>query len=291
MVPLKKLEGLSGSGIKLSVAHSDLHQFPMHGHDDCELIIILEGEGTHLINDQEYRIAFGDVYVIKGEQSHGFQELSGIELANLRYSHEILQRYEPELLKIPGYNALFQLEPVFRQKHDFKSHMRLTQDQLLAVRKMLELIQMEQKNHFEAGELFIELKFFELVIFLSRAYSKRDNDTYQDRLMNLGSTLSYMKTHLSEPVKLSQLARKAGMSVNNFLRLFHQLTGQSPMEYLIMERIKQAGRLLTESDLPVNEIAGMVGFSDSNYFSRQFRKKVECSPREFRRKFSYKPPL
>ncbi len=68
----------------------------------------------------------------------------------------------------------------------------------------------------------------------------------------------------------------------NFLRAFESTMGFPPITYLIRLRIRQACKLLQRSDQSITEIAMAVGFSDSNYFSRQFRMLTGSSPREYR---------
>ncbi|MEP3932587.1 helix-turn-helix transcriptional regulator, partial [Rhodopirellula bahusiensis] len=56
-----------------------------------------------------------------------------------------------------------------------------------------------------------------------------------------------------------------------------------PIKYLIQVRIQEASRLLRSTDRSITDIAFDVGFSDSNYFSRQFRTHLGLSPREYRK--------
>jgi AraC family L-rhamnose operon transcriptional activator RhaR/AraC family L-rhamnose operon regulatory protein RhaS len=85
---------------------------------------------------------------------------------------------------------------------------------------------------------------------------------------------------------LQELAAAAHMSESSLLATFKDATGQSPIAYLIQLRIQRATELLRHGDQSISEIAFSVGFEDSNYFSRQFRKSMHTSPREYRRRFA-----
>jgi AraC family L-rhamnose operon transcriptional activator RhaR/AraC family L-rhamnose operon regulatory protein RhaS len=87
-------------------------------------------------------------------------------------------------------------------------------------------------------------------------------------------------------VKLNDLASRAGMSPRSFVRAFRAATGLPPIAYLIQLRITRAAALLRTSREPVTEIAFRVGFSDSNYFTRQFVKLIGCPPRRYRQRYS-----
>jgi len=90
------------------------------------------------------------------------------------------------------------------------------------------------------------------------------------------------------PLPNIELARKACMSTNAFLRLFRQETGTSPQHYSRQCRIEQACLLLHYSDLDIKSIAEKTGFCDRYHFSRIFKALRGVSPAEFRKNCSGK---
>ncbi len=72
------------------------------------------------------------------------------------------------------------------------------------------------------------------------------------------------------------------MSKNHFLRVFRQCYGTSPINYLIRLRLEKSCELLEHSGKNITEIAFEAGFSDSNYYTRQFSKTYGMSPRAYR---------
>ena len=82
---------------------------------------------------------------------------------------------------------------------------------------------------------------------------------------------------------LPELLAISHMSKSNFLRVFRKATGLTPVEYLTNIRIQESMRLLTGTDFSMSEIASRVGFCDSNYFSRQFRRILGLTPRAYRK--------
>ena len=101
-------------------------------------------------------------------------------------------------------------------------------------------------------------------------------------LLRLGEALSHLERNIQNAVNLEELANIAHMSRRSFLRIFQSATGTSPLAWLIERRIERACGMLRHSDKRVTEIAFEVGFNDSNYFTRQFRKTTGLSPREYR---------
>lgn len=101
-------------------------------------------------------------------------------------------------------------------------------------------------------------------------------------LLQIGGLLSYLEQHYAEPITVSELAERAGVSVSSVLRAFKRATGMAPIDYLLHIRIDRAAQLLRETDLRMTEIATQVGFANSSYFCKQFKHLTGLSPRAFR---------
>jgi transcriptional regulator GlxA family with amidase domain len=120
-----------------------------------------------------------------------------------------------------------------------------------------------------------------LIGFLARCYSRSKNPDSR-ALLRLAEAISYLETNYSEPIDLDELARRAHLSARAFIRAFRAAMGSPPIAYLIQLRINRATDLLRRSGQSITDIAFAVGFTDSNYFTRQFHKVVGISPRAYR---------
>ena len=94
--------------------------------------------------------------------------------------------------------------------------------------------------------------------------------------------LEWIHRHPEESLPMAEYARRANMSVSNFIRRFKAHTGLPPQRYIMRFRMSHARELLTSSQLPVTEIARIVGYDNPLYFSRMFKKETGMSPREYR---------
>lgn len=83
-------------------------------------------------------------------------------------------------------------------------------------------------------------------------------------------------------IGLEGAAAEAGLSAFHFLRLFSQVLGVTPHQYLVRSRLRHAARLLADDDRPVTDVAFDVGFADLSNFVRTFRRAAGVSPRGFR---------
>ena len=95
-----------------------------------------------------------------------------------------------------------------------------------------------------------------------------------------------MEKDYSTQWNISDLSKIVGMSEGNFSRIFQEATGKSPADYLIDIRIKRAMTFLSDLSLSITDISYKVGFTDSNYFTRMFRKIVGVNPAKYRKQLS-----
>jgi AraC family transcriptional regulator len=92
----------------------------------------------------------------------------------------------------------------------------------------------------------------------------------------------WLEAHAHEPLDLTRVARVAGVSGYHFLRLFAQVLGVTPHQYLVRTRLRLAARLLAQEHSSIAAIAYQVGFGDLSNFVRTFRRAAGSAPRQFR---------
>jgi transcriptional regulator GlxA family with amidase domain len=94
--------------------------------------------------------------------------------------------------------------------------------------------------------------------------------------------MAFAVQHIADPLEVDDLARKAMMSRRTFDRRFRGVSGISAMRWLLQQRVLLAQRLLEESELPIDEIARRVGFTNGITLRRHFRRYLGASPLQHR---------
>lgn len=254
-----------------------------HYHDFCELVIVLSGRGRHLLEGESFPVSAGNVFVVQGSQVHCFRDRDDLVLMNVMYDPARLPLPAGLLRRLPGYSALFLLEPSFRSAHRFSSRLDLSREDLGTAEAMAERLEREARGRQPGHEAALLGLLVELMVFLSRRYG--ESEAGESRaLLRMGRLISTLEQRYAEPWTLDGLARSAHLSRTNLLRVFRQATGESPIGFLIGLRIEAAKRLLRQTDLGMTDIAHETGFGDSNYFARRFREATGRSPTEYRRR-------
>ena len=96
---------------------------------------------------------------------------------------------------------------------------------------------------------------------------------------------TWIAEHYPEPNPVRSMVRLSGLAERTFKRRFQQATGMPPLEYVHALRIEEAKQMLESGDLPIEAIANEVGYEDAGYFSRLFRRKVNLTPAQYRKRF------
>lgn len=123
-------------------------------------------------------------------------------------------------------------------------------------------------------------------------------DFLSNRLVECASAIALVKTQKGNPIvkkiteyidqnmsrnfSLEDAAEFAGVSSFYLSKLFKEEMGETFINYVTDRRLNKTKKLLLETDLSIKEIAGQTGYSDQNYFSRQFKYKFGISPTDFR---------
>ncbi|MCG3147372.1 MAG: HTH-type transcriptional activator RhaR [Verrucomicrobiae bacterium] len=260
--------------------------FPLlHRHEFYELVLITHGRGRHRSENDEYPITAGDVFLLHGNMLHGYADVHQLNLVNIGFQPRELGLPLANLADLPGYQLLFHIEPRLRQQNRFRDRLHLTPEQLLEAERLVALLEHELAARAPGYRFAAQACLMQLIAYLARCNTTACHPTNGNGT-RLGAVLTYLEKHYREPISMTQLIAVAGMSESTLARSFQRVFHHAPIEYLIRLRIQKACELLADPGARITEIALACGFNDSNYFARQFRRVLECSPSEYRQALS-----
>ena len=99
---------------------------------------------------------------------------------------------------------------------------------------------------------------------------------------------NYLTNHLNEKITLSDLADIFCINYTSLSNIYSSATGQTIIEYLTFLKISKAKELLINTDKKIYTISEELGYSDTKYFIKRFRKIVGVTPKEFRKIYRIK---
>lgn len=120
--------------------------------------------------------------------------------------------------------------------------------------------------------------------YLDHAVIEKNKDhNSKEKFIDISVFNQFIQDHFSENIRLQDLADLVHLHPNYFSKCFKSMYGISPMHYVHRLKLDSIKDLLIKSNLSINEISNMFGFTDIFYFSNFFKKNVGLSPSEYRK--------
>lgn len=286
-IPLheKKIHGIIN--FPYTVYHGNIPKwissFPLHWHEDFELIYCIEGQIQVTIWGQEYTLCANDLAVVLPNAVHSIEQgsLKGGEYFNIMFHPSLFKWSEDDLCYtkyvIPFLNGEKTMDCFYQANSYFN---QIVTPYILS---MLE----HRKESYSSYELIIKSNLFLLLYYMNQ-YSiavTNDNSFLQLSYSRLKNALYYVQNSYDHEITIKKVAKQCGFSESHFMKLFKEFTGMSFNAYLVNYRLELAAKQLSQTKFKVIDIAQSCGFHNQSYFTRVFEKKYNKTPLAYRKSF------
>ena len=270
--------------IEANLVH-DHPDYPTHDHEFVELAMIVGGTCVHLSALGEQKVSAGDVFLFRPGAWHEYKNVEQLCLYNCCFDPALLGLELGWMMNYPLLGRLLWSVPLSPPQHGTVA-LHLDKPEIARTRKILdELCALTQH---ELGSQFGEHLGL-LVQFLSIVSNHLPAPTLDAPRAKIHpgvtAAIKQMDDNPSEPWTLPLLAEKVGLRPDYLCRLFGEIVGISPINYLNRRRLELATGLLRHTPLPVGDVGAAVGWTDANYFARRFNEKFGVSPSQYRTRF------
>ncbi|MDF2868619.1 MAG: transcriptional regulator, AraC family [Anaerocolumna sp.] len=262
--------------------HTRFVHFPKHKHNYIEIIYMVSGSTTHIINDNSKVVLNqGDMLFLN---QNAYQEILPAGLEDIAINFIVLTEFfDVAFQMLDGENLLKNfLVDSLRQDNKTAGYLYFKVADILPVQNLIEnmiwSILNEQVNKRKINQTTMGLLFLQLLNYTDKIEQGED-DPYDNYL-----TLSVLR-HIEENYRdsnLTVLAKDLNQPIYLLSRLVKRSTGYTYKELLQRKRFQKAVELLGNTTLSVNDIISAVGYDNTSYFHRVFREKYKMSPRQFR---------
>ncbi len=245
----------------------------MHAHEDfVEIILILSGTSEYLIHNKKYNVKPGDLLIYNSEVVH--DEISGPANQVGSYCIAVGGLNMPGLRK----NALVPDDA------GFIFHTNDSFEELHAIMKMM-FANLYEEKPFAEGFCHSLLHAFLIKVLTVTGNTGAAMERPEDPMI-LGQRIKeYIDKHYMEQISLQDIGDALKVSTYYLAHIFKEMSGYSPVQYLLRRRIGEAQTLLISTDYSILRISEMVGYETQSYFSLQFTKHVGMSPMQYRQKY------
>ena len=277
--------GLSFSGLPRCIMFGRYRQTRGWDHgdrtaDNHRLVFVISGQATFRIRGKRCRLAAGDWLMLPCGTCYGAHTEDFCEYYFFHFDDplEALETLPPS--EQPK-GCDFSLRPAARSTD--KVYLAET---VASGENLTELLRLSGEMHrlmLRSGDeerLLFDLYFGQIIALLA-ILSRGMLDASQPPLMR--RAVAYIQEHYTSPLTLTEVAGEMQVSRSYLLRLFRKHLGMTVTAYISAVKLDYAAQLLSTSQMNVQQTADYLGYTDSGYFSRLFRRRFGVSPSRFAR--------
>lgn len=249
-----------------------------HYHPQYEIYYLLSGDRNYFVQNRVYRIQRGDLVLINTNVLH--KTISGSSEYHERLLIEFSSSYLDNFVKTEHVQSIL---AAFHNNHNL---LQLKDTERKQMEGCFFQIIKESKLHGIENNRMLTVYFLEMLELINRfaEESKSVEYEYPSALhQRISEVAAYMDQNYRKDISLDTVAEKFYISTAHLSRAFKKVTGFTFIEYLSNLRIQKAQKLLSETNLPISDIARKVGYQNHTHFGRMFKLMTGSSPREFRK--------
>lgn len=250
------------------------YEMAFHWHAQLELIRVKSGELSLTLDNRNSLLHAGETAIINSETVHGATPRD--------CSYECIV-FNLDFLKTGNAACDAFLENLLM--HNSFLEERPTDEHAVSLIHQIfdELGKPTDGFAFKVLGLFHELlgEMQQKKLFNSHLPPTKGQD--EKKVIRLKLVLKFIRDNFASDITLDDMAAVAGFSCKYFCKFFKDMTGTTPVNYLMTYRIERAARKLLGSDLSITQIAYDCGFNDLSYFIKTFKNFKHVSPKEYRK--------
>lgn len=262
--------------------HTRFVHFPRHRHDYVEMVYMCSGTTTHIINGTNtITLQEGDLLFLN---QYATQEILPAGKDDIAVNFIILPEFFDRTLPMMERENVLRdfLVSSLSQNTALMNYLHFQAKEIIPVQNLIEnmiwTLLTDKKGTNTLTQLTMGLIFMNLSMF-AETINQDGPDQYEQNIVF--SVLKYIETHYRDGT-LESISAELKQPVYYLSRLLKKHTKKNFKELLQQRKFQQAEWLLSRTSLPVDAVINAVGYDNSSYFYRIFRKKYGISPKEYR---------
>lgn len=237
-----------------------------NGRGDYQLIYIASGKAHFRFNETERIIQKGNMVLFRPNETQMYY----------LYADEKPETY---WVHFTGSDVGLLLEHYQMPKNENIFFTGTSPDYQLLFRQIIQELQLKRVNF----EDLLSMTLRQIFLIINR-YILEENNYGKAILDEIKQATNYFNENYNKTIIIDDYAKEHAMTANWFTQSFKKVTNFTPMQYIISLRISNAMNLIENTDYNITQVAEAVGYDNSMYFSRLFKKYTGMSPTEYKNK-------
>lgn len=250
----------------------------LHTHDFLEIVYVFSGQGKQYVDGKVYDAQVGSMLFINCNETHYFQTDSYMSFMEVFIKSELMSQ---ECVSIENAFSMMLLSSIHSLDIESVFPTPFTnfsgENRMRIQATLLEMLQEYSLHRYGSQEI---LKNYLNIIFICIQMHILPDNFHFKEMPN--AILAYINDHFTEKLSLSDLANKCFYSPKYFSYVFKKTYNVTLSSYIKNKRLEEGLKLLSTTDMSIDKISSLIGWTNSTVFYEFFRKKYGMTPAEFR---------
>lgn len=253
-----------------------------HTHSSMEIMYVISGECKVEVEMQELQMKKHQFIFIDSDVPHRLivEKNKPCRMLNLEFALTNMNRTFPTINELAEESD--ELQELLARNEAY--HLLKDRNGVFHSLRNLVLELDNRMNEVRDNYLMVHILFTQLLLLIARNVADTKDQSIQLSNPYLKKVIEYLHENYDYDIKIEQLSTITHLHPNYLHRIFKESMGCTIIDYLTKIRMEKAKMLITQTDIPITEVASFIGMNSSQYFSKVFKKHIGITPSALRKR-------
>ncbi|MBU3112872.1 helix-turn-helix domain-containing protein [Clostridium lacusfryxellense] len=263
--------------LPIDISLENIVDYPIHWHNSIEIIFVLEGTVSVLIESGKYEINESELEIINCDEAHRIYSKEENKVLIFHLDPAFFEKYYDDMKNIYFYTNSSQ-EGVQREEKydDLRKYLSIL---------VCEVIQKNEDFEKQIDSIMVKLLFHLINNFHYLNYDEKKPLENQIQFQRYHRIIKYIYNNYMNKISLQDIASIEYLSSYYLSHQIKDMAGTSFKELVNNVRVDESIKLLLDTDKTISDISFDVGFSHARYYNKSFKDYNNCTPLQFRKKY------
>lgn len=272
----------------VAVYESETWSLPPHDHSFFEIVYVLEGKGTHILNRNGYGYSKGSLFFLTPSDVHSFEISEKTRLCIITFNKIYFSKERGKHRETVDFSELFRkIELILNNAGYLQGEAIKTASDKTMISLLIERLLKEHEEKLFLHEAIIQNIIFMILNLIARNIQRQltATITVNGQQNQIQEVIFYIQQHIydKEKLKADAIAAHFNRSKNYISEFFKAGTGTTLRDYIQQYKLNLVKSRLQFSDMTIAQIADELGFTDESHLNKMFKLSYKMTAKEFKK--------
>lgn len=262
--------------LPIKISYLNIRNYPIHWHNSIEIIYVIKGSLDITIDSDSFTLNEKEVEIINVDEAHNFYSKEDNKVLIFNIDPSFFEKYYKDIKNVFFYTA----------SSSTQSGEEYDELKMFLAKILCEYVQKLEDYDEEIEDILIHLLYHLINNFHYLTSEKEELKDKTEQLDRYHRISKYIFNNYNNNITLKDIAKKEFLSPHYLSHEIKYATGYSFTDLINQTRVEESIKLLLDTDMSISEISDEVGFSHVRYYNKNFKEYYNCTPLQYRKKFS-----